>query len=218
MVNQPPRIAIIDLEINNLFSIQKALESFKCSTFITSNSKEISNADAIVLPGVGSYAKAMRALRKKNLINPIIKFAESDKYILGICLGMQLLMDSSEEFGINDGLGLINGVCKRFDDSRYKVPHIMWNRIKFNRLKHFIKKSPIGDKEDGELMYFIHSYYVKPKNESSVLTYTSYENFKFCSAVQEDKIIGFQFHPEKSSEKGIQILNNSVNLVKNDKK
>ena len=216
MINQKPNIAIVDFGINNLFSIKKALETAGSNPFITSDKKEILNADAIVLPGVGAFDKAMNSLKNNNLVEIIYDFSNSDKYILGICLGMQLLMDSSEEFGFSSGLGLIEGVCKRFDSSKLKVPHIMWNKIKVVTDQNLKNLSPINFITNETEMYFVHSFFVEPKSESTILTKTYYQNFEFCSAIQKGKIIGFQFHPEKSSFMGIQILKNFINLIKND--
>lgn len=218
MMKAKPNIAILDFGINNLFSIKKALESVGSNTTITSNNDEIINSDALILPGVGSYDRAMNSLKENNLIETIHAFSKSDKYVLGICLGMQLMMDSSEEFGHNKGLGLIEGVCKKFDDSKLIVPHIMWNKIELIKEEKNKNKSPISLLEDKNEMYFIHSYFVDPKDKSTILTKTIYQNFEFCSSVQKEKMIGLQFHPEKSSVKGIQILKNFINLIKNDKK
>ena len=217
-MNSKPNIAILDFGINNLFSIKKALETVGSNTKITSNKDEILNSDALILPGVGSYDRAMSSLKENDLIDTIHAFSKTNKYILGICLGMQLLMDSSEEFGYNKGLGLIKGVCKKFDNSRLIVPHIMWNQIEITYEKNLKNLSPINFSENKNHMYFVHSYYVEPKDKSTILTKTHYQNFEFCSAVQKNKIIGFQFHPEKSSTNGIQILKNFINLIKNDKK
>jgi glutamine amidotransferase len=217
-MNVKPNIAILDFGINNLFSIKKALEKVGSNTIITSNKEEILDSDALILPGVGSYDRAMNSLRENNLVDTIHEFSKTNKYVLGICLGMQLLMDSSEEFGYNNGLGLIEGVCKKFDDSKLTVPHIMWNKIEIVKEKKIKNISPIDLPQNENQMYFVHSYYVEPKDKSTILTKTLYQNFEFCSAVQKEKIIGFQFHPEKSSFKGIQILKNFINLIKNDKK
>ena len=218
MTNQKPNIAIVDFGINNLFSIKKALETVGSNPFITSDKKKILDADALVLPGVGAYDKAMKILKNNDLEETIHNFSKRDKYILGICLGMQLLMDSSEEFGLCSGLGLIEGVCKKFDCSRLRVPHIMWNKIKVVGDQNLMNRSPINFKANENEMYFVHSFFVEPKDEKKILTKTYYQDFEFCSAIQKDKIIGFQFHPEKSASGGIQILKNFINLIKNDKK
>lgn len=217
-MNSKPNITILDFGINNLFSIKKALETVGSNTIISSNKDEILNSDALILPGVGSYDRAMDSLKENDLVDTINAFAKTNKYVLGICLGMQLLMDSSEEFGQNNGLGLIKGVCKKFDNSQLIVPHIMWNQIEIANEKNIKNLSPISFSENKNHMYFVHSYYVEPKDKSTILTKTYYQNFEFCSAVQKNKIIGFQFHPEKSSTNGIQILKNFINLIKNDKK
>ncbi len=213
-----PCIAILNFGVNNLFSIKRALETVGSNTIITSNKDEIINSDALILPGVGSYDRAMNSLKENDLIDTVHAFSKTNKYVLGICLGMQLLMDSSEEFGSSNGLGLIKGVCKKFDNSKLIVPHIMWNQIEIAYEKNTNNLSPISFSENKNLMYFVHSYYVEPEDKSTILTKTHYKNFEFCSAVQKDKIIGFQFHPEKSSTNGIQILKNFINLIKNDKK
>jgi len=214
MQNTSPRIAIIDFGINNLFSIQKALTKVGCSPFISVDKNEILNADGLVLPGVGAFNKAIKYLDDNDLSRTLKEFAKSDKYILGICLGMQLLMESSEEFGFNKGLGLIKGSCKKFDSSQLKVPNINWIGIDVNN--ELDLKSPLNSIISEKKMYFTHSYYVLPKDKKTIIATSKYVDFEFCSAIQSNKVIGLQFHPEKSSIKGIEILNNFKNLVLND--
>jgi|TARA_B110000027_G_C16112095_1_gene298225 glutamine amidotransferase len=218
MKKDKPNIAIVDFGTNNLFSIKKALEISGATTFISRKKEEILLADALILPGVGAFDKAMSSLIENDLVETIKKFSNNGKYILGICLGMQLLMDSSKEFGSHDGLGLIKGVCKKFDNSKLKVPHIMWNKINVVKENDFLNIFPESLSESDSQMYFIHSYYVEPQERTSILARTLYNDFEFCSAIQKNKIIGFQFHPEKSAFEGIQILKNFINLLNNDSK
>ena len=211
-------VAIIDYGINNLFSIENALRKVGLNTMITNDKNEILLSDGIVLPGVGAFGKAMEALKSKGLIEIIKSFAEKDKYILGICLGMQLLMEASEEFGNHSGLGLVKGVCKKFDESINKVPHINWSGIEPFTNNSFPKGSPLSENIKNDKMYFIHSYYVSPSNHEDILSITRYKSIKFCSSIQKKKIIGLQFHPEKSGLKGLNILKNFKNLIKSDRK
>lgn len=213
-----PKIAIIDLGINNLFSITNALEIVGCSPIITNDKNRIRKADAIIIPGVGAFDKAMDTLKGKDLIDTIITFSKTGKYILGICLGMHLIMEYSLEFGKNYGLGLLQGYCNKFDNSKRKVPHIKWNKIFTPVDESFPINSPFSSLENGDYMYFIHSYYVIPQKKDNILSFTEYEGQKFCSAIQHKNIIGMQFHPEKSGPKGLEILMNFKNLVANDTK
>lgn len=211
-------VAIIDYGINNLFSIDNALRKIGVSTIITNEKDLILAADAIVLPGVGAFERAMSALQSNGLVQIIESFIKQDKYVLGICLGMQLLMETSEEFGIHQGIGFIQGTCKKFDQTSVKVPHINWSGIRPFKSSLFPNNSPLIENNPNDNMYFIHSYYVLPKNENDILSITEYNSIQFCSAIQKGKIIGLQFHPEKSGIKGLNILKNFKQLIENDKK
>ena len=184
---------------------------------ISNNKQEVLEADALILPGVGSFGDAMANLRNYDLVLPISDFAQTGKYIMGVCLGMQLLMTESEEFSKNKGLDLIQGSCLRFPNSneshaQIKVPHIMWNKI-YHPKGAFEQDSPLKNTLDGEFMYFIHSYYVNPENDQSILSMTNYQGLEYASSIRKGNVFGFQFHPEKSGEKGLEIYQTFWNLI-----
>ena len=194
-------IAIIDYGMGNLRSVQKALEKTGSDARITHDAQIIKDADKVVLPGVGAVRPAMERLEELNLIPAIQTAVESGKPFLGICLGYQLLFETSTEGGQTPGLGLLQGTVQRF--TGLKVPHMGWNRIKFPNLDCPIWKGL----DDGSHVYFCHSYYVSPKDKGVIAAWTEY-GIDFAAAVWEKNIFGTQFHPEKSQEVGLQILQN----------
>jgi glutamine amidotransferase len=210
------KIALIDYGIGNLYSVKKACEYVGLDPIITDNKYEIANSGALILPGVGAYGNAMKNLEDKGLVECIYNFYQSGKYIMGICLGMQLFMEYSEEFGIQKGLGLIKGSCKKFnfkDDT--KVPQIAWNRIFVADNKNeFDMNSPLFSLNNGAYMYFVHSFYVESSENENILSKTNYSNFEYCSSIKKDNFFGFQFHPEKSGVEGLAIYNNFKKLIK----
>ena len=212
-------ISIIDYGMGNLLSVSRACDFVGMSAKITSKIDDITNSDAIILPGVGAFGNAMSNLKKLDLINPIIDFCNSSKPVLGICLGMQLLLSESNEFGLSEGLGIIEGRCKKFpSDSNFKVPQISWNQIWPHDFKDsFDPKSPLKNIKIGEYMYFVHSYYVEVENEKNILSKTNYANIDYCSSIKKGNIYAFQFHPEKSGAMGLNIYKNFNDLI-NDKK
>lgn len=210
------KVAIVDYNIGNLFSVRRACDKIGLNAFITSKKKEIEDADALILPGVGAFGVAMSNLKKNGLIDSIYKFADSGKHIMGVCLGMQLLMDKSEEFGAQQGLGLISGSCKIFPSSKMKVPQITWNNIYApNNSQHFSDASPLSSLNNNVFMYFVHSFYVIPEEKNNILSLTKIDNFEYCSSVIKDNIYGFQFHPEKSGQVGLDIYNNFKKIIDN---
>ena len=202
------RIAIIDYRMSNLFSIMNALHSLDFKPEIISRPELLKGFDAAVLPGVGSFPNAMHNLKKYSLDEPIIEFVKTGKPLMGICLGMQLLLESSEEFEGSKGLSIIEGSTIRFDNhsSINIIPHVGWNSVRVSN--NVTSSHPLGGIKDGDFFYFVHSLYVKPKNRSTVLTYTTHDDFEFCSSISYENIFASQFHPEKSGEKGLRILNN----------
>lgn len=200
-------ITIVDYKTGNLGSIQNILKKIGESSVISSDASIISNATKIILPGVGSFDTGMENLISLDLIEVLNRKALKEKIpILGICLGMQLLSEKSEE-GIFPGLGWIKGDVRKFnfsDTTEYKVPHMGWNFVisrKESRL--------LDDMYDDPRFYFVHSYYFKPTNSKDILTSTEYETV-FASAVESENIIGVQFHPEKSHKFGLKLLRNFV--------
>jgi glutamine amidotransferase len=200
-------IAIIDYEMGNLRSVQKGFERVGHAAKITSDPALLAAAEKIVLPGVGAFRDAIAALRARKLVEPIRSAIQSGKPFLGICLGLQLLFDKSYEDGEYEGLGILPGEVVRFRvPSEFKVPHMGWNQLEFRR------RPPIfAGIEDGTHFYFVHSYYVVPKDESVVATETDYAS-KFCSSIWRDRLFAVQFHPEKSQTAGLRLLKNFAEL------
>jgi glutamine amidotransferase len=203
-------VVIIDYQLGNLFSVKQACNFIGISAIVSSNKNDILAADALILPGVGAFIQAMANLKKLDLCDAIKQKVHEGTPIFGICLGLQLLFTKSEEFGDGNGLDLISGTVKKFPNKLknrdIKVPHIMWNQI-YTQNKPW-KESPLKDLNNFDFMYFIHSYYVEPTNSNCILTTTNYDEIEFCSSVIQNNIFATQFHPEKSSNKGITIYEN----------
>jgi len=198
-------IAVIDYGMGNLRSVEKALEVVGQKAVVTSKIRDIERCDKLVFPGVGSFGEAMKELKARRLIEPIKAAIESGKPFLGLCLGLQLLFEMSEEAPGVKGLGVLAGEVKRFRAGTLKVPHMGWNNIEFRSRKSKVR---ILDKiPNNSYMYFVHSYYVKPEDEGMVLTTTDY-GIKFTSGIVMDNVYGLQFHPEKSQAVGLKILKN----------
>ena len=208
------KIVIIDYGMGNLRSIARACEKVKLDTKISSSIEDILEADALILPGVGSYATAMKNIKKLELDKAIRIAIEKGKHLLGICLGMQLLMDYSLEFGKCKGLGLISGYCEGFNKDKLKVLHVNWNQIQIKDSDK-IKKEIFEGINNLTEMYFVHSFYVKLKDSKFEISSTLYGDIEFSSALNKDNIYGVQFHPEKSSQGGIQLYKNFKKLIEN---
>ena len=204
MINNKLRIGIIDLKINNIFSILKAIQvaNFKCK--IIEKKENYKKYDLIILPGVGSFKEAMKKIKKEDIDKKINEFVDDNsKKLFGICLGMQLLFERSAEFGNTKGLNLLSGTVEQFKKKEAKiVPHMNWNKIHLKNLNN-ISLLKTFDKKD---FYFVHSFYCKIKEKKNLLSYTKHENLKFCSSVLYKNILGTQFHPEKSGKIGINFL------------
>lgn len=196
-------IAIVDYGIGNLRSVQKAFNKVGYDAVITGDKTLIESASHIVLPGVGAFPDAINLLRTSGLDKVVVSEANKGKPILGICLGMQLLFESSTESGIHEGLGLIKGKITRFDID-LKVPQVGWNSVKI------AKPSRLLDGVDGEYFYFVHSFCADEINDDTC-GITDY-CVEFTSAVESENVFGVQFHPEKSSESGLKILKNFAEI------
>lgn len=207
------KIAIIDYQLSNLFSVKHAFDYLKVDSEITSDKSVISTSDAAILPGVGAFGDAMNNLKKFDLIDTIKEFIASNKPFMGVCLGMQLLFSESEEFGNHQGLNITEGKVIKFasKDQGIKVPQIGWNKIL--KAENSWDSSPLKNIKSGEFMYFVHSYYVVPKDKSVVLSETIYEDIKYCSSLFSDNIFATQFHPEKSGTEGIKIYRDWLKLL-----
>jgi glutamine amidotransferase len=200
-------IAIIDYEMGNLRSVQKAFERVGHAAIVTSDPAVLADAEKIVLPGVGAFRDAIAALRKRKLVEPIHEAIESRRPFLGICLGLQLLFDKSYEDGEYEGLGIVPGEVVRFSvPAEYKVPHMGWNQIQFRQ-----RPAIFDGIDDGEHFYFVHSYYVAPRDKTVIATETDYAQ-PFCSSVYRDNLFAVQFHPEKSQAAGLKLLKNFAEL------
>jgi len=224
-------IAVIDYGMGNLRSVQKALQVVGAKARITSKPEDLKRCEKIVFPGVGAFGDAMKELRRRKMIQPIKDAIAEGKPFLGLCLGLQLLFENSDEAPGVKGLGLLKGEVKRFKLKRkdpsippfrrnlrmkfsyenFKVPHMGWNKIAYSVERIAYSEKILKNVPSGSYMYFVHSYYVKPKDKSVILTTTDY-GIKFVSGICKDNIYGFQFHPEKSQELGLKILKNFVRL------
>jgi glutamine amidotransferase len=204
------KVIIIDYQLGNLFSVKQACNEVGINAIISSCYEDVMSADALILPGVGAFKEAMNNLKKLELDLAIKKKVENGIPIFGICLGLQLLFTESEEFEAVKGLNLIPGIIKRFpktfNEKKIKVPHIAWNKV--YKLNHEWNQLPLKEIENNEFMYFIHSYFVIPEDDSCILTQTNYDGIEFCSAIIKNNIFATQFHPEKSSQNGITIYRN----------
>jgi glutamine amidotransferase len=199
-------ITIVDYGVGNLRSVQKALERVGAEAVVSSDPVVLDDALGVVLPGVGAFGDGMDHLRARDLVGPVLRQVEEGKPLLGICLGMQLLFEESEEMGYHQGLGLLPGKVVRFPESDLKVPHIGWNQLQF-------PISPLlGGIDDGAYAYFVHSYYPVPEESGDVLATTDY-GVEFASVVGRGRVWGAQFHPEKSQEVGLRLLENFARLV-----
>jgi len=213
----PKKIVVIDYGLGNLFSVQQAFVSFGVDAVITRNPEDLLLADAAVLPGVGAFGDAVKNLKECGLFAPILEFINSGKPFLGVCLGMQLLFEESEEFGKHKGLGVIKGVIKKFPNvnptnQKLRIPQIAWNTIYPPEGKEW-KATPFENIKKDEFMYFLHSYYASPSQKSDILSMTNYDGIEYCSAVKRENVFAMQFHPEKSAAEGIKIYKNWVNQI-----
>jgi glutamine amidotransferase len=199
-------IAIVDYGMGNLRSVQKALELLGAEAVVTDDPALLDAAQGVILPGVGAFGDAVKNLRTRQLAAPVLRQVEKQKPLLGICLGMQLLFDESEEMGHHQGLGLLPGRVVRFPEGELKVPHIGWNQL------HGVRGAPLEGIAPEAYAYFVHSYYVAAEEPSDVLATTEY-GVDFASVVARGLIWGAQFHPEKSQEVGLRLLENFSRLV-----
>lgn len=202
-------IAIIDYGAGNLQSVKKALDFIGAQNIISSDCAEIESADAVILPGVGSFGDAAQCLRSSGLEKAVKAFALSKKPFLGICLGLQLLFEHSEESHEAEGLGLLKGEIKRFpNDLGLKIPHIGWNSIDIKHGGRLFSGVP-----QNSYVYFVHSYYLNAENENEVGSQTNYGiDFHSAVSVPEINLYATQFHPEKSGEVGLRILRNFAEM------
>lgn len=208
---KPKKVAIIDYGLCNLFSVIHACKYVGLDPIVTDDYDTIMSADAAILPGVGAFGEAMAHISRKSLSIAIGDFIASGKPFLGVCLGLHLLFDSSEEFGSHNGLGIISGVVKRLPAISGKIPQINWNTIEISENHKSCRL--VSNIKNNEFMYFVHSFYVEPSDSNDVLTYTTYGDFRYCSSIRRGNIMACQFHPEKSGEEGLKIYSNFKDMI-----
>jgi len=210
-------VVIVDYGMGNLLSVQRAFEHCNARVKIANSPAQIEKAEFLVLPGVGAFADGMRELESRGLVKPIRAFAKTGRPFLGICLGMQMMLETSEEFGIYNGLSLIPGKVVMIpkngpDGTFHKIPHIGWNSL-----------LPLHDNGDwdntilhgispGESVYFVHSFSAVPAHSQNDLADCSYNGLRLCAAIQSGNVYGCQFHPEKSSSTGLRIIKNFLKI------
>ncbi len=203
------KVGVINLGSNNIYSIQNALKlnNYKVNVISEKFNHEI--YDAIILPGVGSYNYAMRQIKNLRLIDPLQKLSlNKNKLVFGICLGMQLLFNKSSEFEVTEGLSIVSGDVKKLPMGRNNlIPNVGWHDVKIKKKNIFFNSIKKTSK-----FYFVHSFYCVPQDTKIILTHTEFNSFNFCSSIISENIFGTQFHPEKSSIQGLQILRNLENF------
>ena len=195
------RVAIIDYGVGNLRSVEKAFAAMGCEAVVSDDERVLRNAERLVLPGVGAFASCMKALKAHGFAELVQERAASGTPLLGICVGMQMLFEVSEEFGTTHGLGLLSGRVRRFG-SELVVPQVGWNRIRQKQQHGLFEGVP-----DGSFCYFVHSFYCAPGNADLVVGESDY-GVRYASVVAHGNICGVQFHPEKSQQVGLQMLKN----------
>ncbi len=204
-------IAIIDYDAGNIKSVEKAIAALGEKAVLTREPEQIYAAEKVILPGVGSFRDAMEKLNRYGLVEIIRKVVENKTPFLGICLGLQLLFERSDEGEGVDGLGILEGEILRIPDTQgLKIPHIGWNSLNFPREGRLYKGL-----EENSYVYFVHSYYLKAKDESIVTATTDYGTLIHAS-VEKDNVFACQFHPEKSSDVGLTILKNFLSIGKEE--
>ena len=203
-------VTIIDYGVGNLLSVARAFVQIGAEAVVTSDPAAITRAERLVLPGVGAFSQGMQELRQRGLIEPLRAFARSSRPFLGVCLGMQMLLDSSEEFGAHPGLGLIPGKVvaiprTKQDGNPHKIPHIGWNALQPAPGADW-STTALADVRPGAYAYFVHSFSAEPTRRENRLADVDYNGRTVCAVVSNGGIIGCQFHPEKSGDVGLSIL------------
>jgi glutamine amidotransferase len=208
-------MTIVDYGLGNILSIKRALAYLGVKSLITSEPDVVRKAQKLILPGVGAFGDGIQNLRENGLIDPILDFAQSGRPLLGICLGMQLLFDESEEFGEYNGLGLIKGKVQRLlgegpSGKKVKVPHIGWNALHPSQSTPDWESLVLQGLVDGDEVYFVHSYIPHPEDDSVSIGTMTYGDCDYSVVVEHENVYGVQFHPEKSGIVGLQILQNFI--------
>jgi glutamine amidotransferase len=199
------QLAIIDYGVGNLRSVEKAFAATGCDAIVSGDDQVLRTAERLVLPGVGAFGACMKALAERGFDQLVRERVRAGTPLLGVCVGMQLLFETSDEFGATSGLGLLRGRVRRFNDDLV-VPHVGWNRL------NQIREDPLfNEVANGSFFYFVHSYYCEPVDDSVIAGETEY-GVKYASVVAHGNVCGVQFHPEKSQNAGLQLLKNFARL------
>lgn len=203
---------IVDYGLGNLFSIRQACRAAGISAEVSADPKAVQSAPMVILPGVGSFGDAMSALESRDLVLPLRDYAAGGGILFGVCLGMQLLLDESDEFGSHQGLGIIPGRVERLPvGPGLKVPQIGW--VQVNQAGRPWTGTPLDGVRDREFFYFVHSYHALPRNPQVALANSRFGNVDYCCAVQHESVFGVQFHPEKSGLAGLSIYANLMRMA-----
>lgn len=215
-----PRVAVIDYGLGNLYSVCRACDRAGMDPHITSSRHEILDARVVILPGVGAFGDAMTMLQRLDLVEVLRDVAASDALLVGVCLGMQLMMEDSTEFGSHAGLGILPGRVVQFEprsigSRTLKVPQVQWNGVFRQRAGTDDPwlGTPLDGIADGEYMYFVHSYYVVPSDASLVLSTSTYGGVPFTSSLRRGNVVACQFHPERSADAGLRFYKNIATLA-----
>ena len=210
-------VTVIDYGIGNLFSVSRAFEQCGAEVILADSPAGIASAERLVLPGVGAFADGMAGLASGHLVEPILEFCRRSRPFLGICLGMQMMMEYSEEFGRHQGLGLIPGgvlpISNRGADGRpHKIPHIGWNALHVPRGRSNWERTPLRHVAPESSVYFVHSFAAAPTDPAHLLAECSYDGVPVTAAIGRDMMFGCQFHPEKSARNGLQVIRDFLAL------
>jgi len=213
-MSEKPKITIVDYGVGNLYSLIGAFKFFGVDPVVTEDAKTIEEADGVVIPGVGSFEAGMRGLQLRGLVETVKKIAASNKPMLGICLGAQLMLSEGHEFGVFKGLDIMKGKVMHFPPlaDNEKVPQIGWNTLIHSKNDAW-KSSILDSFTKNSQVYFVHSYVLDPESREDALALSNYGGHTFCSAIKRGNIYGFQFHPEKSGAVGLKLIENFINLV-----
>ena len=205
------KITIIDYGCGNILNLVRAIKFLGYEADTTNNKDKIINSSHVMLPGVGAFGNAMMQIEKYNLRNTILEYAKSRKPLLGICLGMQILLTASNEFGVHEGLNLIEGKVIKISNKKnkeIKIPHMGWNEIYPNNDKKEWKNKILKNFSIGKSFYFVHSFVCITKDKDTTIAFCNYSNISIPAVIAKDNIYGCQFHPEKSADNGLDVLKN----------
>ena len=219
MADQFSRVAIVDYDLGNLFSVLQACRVAGIDAEITDDPKAVAVASALILPGVGGFPQAMATLGRKGLVSAIKEQVAAGRPLFGICLGQQLLMQSSAEFGATEGLGLIEGDVVKLPDvagpngRMLPIPHVGWSGVRPGTAGAVWADTPLDAAKPGAAFYFVHSFYVRPRQAADVLAVADFGSTSYCAAVRRGQVYGFQFHPERSGPVGLEFYRQMKRII-----